>query len=129
MSHTRAHIVRALLEGVAFSLRDTLTIFAEMRVPVDTTRLGGGSARAQLWRQIQSDVYGQAVELVEADEGAAYGAGLLAGVGGGMWATVDDACAATVRVRQRVEPTAATSLMSTRYQIYQSLYPALRSLT
>jgi xylulokinase len=129
MSHTRAHIVRALLEGVAFSLRDTLTIFAEMKVPVDTIRLGGGGARAQLWRQIQSDVYGQAVELVEADEGAAYGAALLAGVGGGVWATVDDACAATVRVRQRVEPTAATSLMSTRYQIYQSLYPALRSLT
>jgi len=129
MSHTRAHIVRALLEGVAFSLRDTLTIFAEMRVPVDTIRLGGGGARAQLWRQIQSDVYGQAVELVEADEGAAYGAGLLAGVGSGVWATVDDACAAAVRVRQRVEPSAATSLMSTRYQIYQSLYPALRSLT
>jgi xylulokinase len=128
MSHTRAHVVRAILEGVAFSLRDTLTIFAEMGVPVESIRLGGGGARAALWRQIQADVYGQTVELVEADEGAAYGAALLAGIGGGAWASVDDACAATIRVRQRIEPTAAASLMSARYQTYQSLYPALRSL-
>jgi len=127
-SHTRGHVVRAILEGVAFSLRDTLTIFAEMQVPVETIRLGGGGARGQLWRQIQADIYGQTVEMVEADEGAAYGAALLAGVGGGVWASVDDACAVTVRVRQRIEPSAAASLMSTRYQTFQSLYPALRRL-
>ncbi len=127
-SHTRAHIVRAILEGVAFSLRDTLTIFAEMQVPVETIRLGGGGARAQLWRQIQADVFGQTVEMVDADEGAAYGAALLAGVGGGAWGNVDEACAATVRVRQRIEPSAAASLMSTRYKTFQSLYPALRGL-
>ncbi|HEX8351491.1 MAG TPA: xylulokinase, partial [Pyrinomonadaceae bacterium] len=84
-SHTRAHVVRAILEGVAFSLRDTLTVFAQMNVPVETIRLGGGGARSALWRQIQADVYGREVELVEADEGAAYGAALLAGVGGGAW--------------------------------------------
>ncbi len=83
-SHTRAHIVRAILEGVAFSLRDTLTIFAEMNVPVDRIRLGGGGARAPLWRQIQADVYGRPVEILAAEEGAAYGAALLAGVGGGV---------------------------------------------
>ena len=61
-------------------------------------RLGGGGARSALWRQIQADVYGYPVEIVEAEEGAAYGAALLAGVGGGVWRTVDDACDAVVRV-------------------------------
>ena len=61
-SHTRAHVIRAILEGVAFSLRDTFTIFEEIGVPVKTIRLGGGGARSALWRQIQADVYGQEVE-------------------------------------------------------------------
>ena len=63
-SHTRAHVVRAILEGVAFSLRDTFTLFREMNVPVTSIRLGGGGARSPLWRQIQADVYGHAVEIV-----------------------------------------------------------------
>jgi xylulokinase len=128
-SHTRAHVVRALLEGVAFSLRDTLTIFEEMGVPVETVRLGGGGARSGLWRQIQADIYGREVELVEADEGAAYGAALLAGVGGGAWGSVEEACAATVRVRERVAPQPeAARLLDEQYKIYQSIYPALRRI-
>ena len=94
-SHTRAHIVRAILEGVAFSLQDTFTIFAEMNVPVKNIRLGGGGARSPLWRQIQADVYGHEVEIVEAEEGAAYGAAILAGVGAQMWPSVDAACDAS----------------------------------
>ncbi|HEY0101318.1 MAG TPA: xylulokinase [Pyrinomonadaceae bacterium] len=129
MNHTRAHIIRAILEGVAFSLRDTLTIFAEMNVPVRGIKLGGGGARSALWRQIQADVYGQTIELVEAEEGAAYGAALLAGVGGGAWSSVDEACEATVRVRARVEPDAArVSLMNERYGVYRAIYPALRDV-
>ncbi len=128
-SHTRAHVIRAVLEGVAFSLRDTLTIFSEMNVPVETIRLGGGGARSTLWRQIQADVYGQSVEIVEAEEGAAYGAALLAGVGGGVWASVDESCAAAVRVRATIEPEpASTKLMDERYRNYQLVYPALRRL-
>ncbi|MFL6282554.1 MAG: xylulokinase [Pyrinomonadaceae bacterium] len=126
-SHTRAHVVRAVLEGVAFSLRDTFEIFKEMNVPVEAIRLGGGGARAPLWRQIQADVYGRAVELVETEEGAAYGAALLAGVGARAWDTVDDACAATVRTRATVEPTSADT-METRYQTFRKLYTALRAL-
>lgn len=128
-SHTRAHIIRAILEGVAFSLRDTLTIFAEMNVPVETIRLGGGGARAPLWRQIQADVYGQAIEILAAEEGAAYGAALLAGVGGGVWSSVDEACAQAVRVAARVEPEqTASALMNSRYAAFRALYPALRSV-
>jgi xylulokinase len=129
MSHTRAHVIRAILEGVAFSLRDTLTIFAEMNVPVSGIKLGGGGARSPLWRQIQADVYGQMVELVEAEEGAAYGAALLAGIGGGAWSTVDEACEAAVRVRERIEPDAARAkLMNERYRAYRAIYPALRDV-
>lgn len=128
-SHTRAHVLRAILEGVAFSLRDTLTIFAEMNVPVETIRLGGGGARSALWRQIQADVYGQSVELAEAEEGAAYGAALLAGVGSGAWSSVDEACAQVIRVSKRVETNPeAAHLLNARYILYQSLYPALRSV-
>ena len=128
-SHTRAHVIRAILEGVAFSLRDTLTIFSEMNVPVETIRLGGGGARSTLWRQIQADVYRRNVEIVEAEEGAAYGAALLAGVGGGVWASVDEACATAVRIRATIksEPESAR-LMDERYQNYQLIYPALRRL-
>ena len=128
-NHTRAHVIRAILEGVAFSLRDTLTIFAEMEVPVDTIRLGGGGSRGPLWRQIQADTYGREVEILAADEGAAYGAALLAGVGVGAWSSVDEACAQSVRVAARVTPDQSVSaLMNRGYSAYRALYPALRSV-
>jgi xylulokinase len=128
-SHTRAHVVRAILEGVAFSLRDTFTLFREMNVPVTNIRLGGGGARSSLWRQIQADVYGHAVEIVEAEEGAAYGAALLAGVGAGLWPTVDAACSATVRVASRVNPqSAAVATLNASYAAYRRIYPATRGV-
>src|SRR5258706_13895721 len=103
-SHTRAHVIRAILEGVAYSLRDTFTIFQEIKVPVKTIRLGGGGARSPLWRQIQADVYGQQVETVEAEEGAAYGAAILAGVGAKAGPSGDvDGCPG-VRVARNVRP-------------------------
>jgi xylulokinase len=127
--HTRGHIVRAILEGVAFSLQDTFAIFDEMQVPVTNVRLGGGGARSKLWRQIQADVYGHDAEIVEAEEGAAYGAALLAGVGTGVWPTVDAACAAVVRVKHHVavDP-AASRVLHDRYAAFRQLYPALRAL-
>jgi xylulokinase len=128
-SHTRAHVIRAILEGVAFSLRDSFTIFAEMNVPVRSIRLGGGGARSPLWRQIQADVYGHEVEIVEAEEGAAYGAAILAGVGAKLWPTVDDACKAVVRVAERVRPQAdAVAAMNQSYAAYQRIYPATRAI-
>src|SRR5437588_10814827 len=113
-SHTRGHITRAVLEGVAFSLKDTFSLFDEMQVPVPNIRLGGGGARSALWRQIQADVYAHCVELPEAEEGAAYGAALLEGVGAGVWATVDEACRKVVRVTARVEPDANSSAVLQR---------------
>jgi xylulokinase len=128
-SHGRGHIVRALMEGVAFSLRDTLSIFAELRVPVDSVRLGGGGSRSGLWRQIQADVYGHTVDIAQADEGAAYGAAMLAGVGIGLWPTVDAACDALVRPATQTRPQPeVVALMNERYNPYRRLYPALRSI-
>jgi len=128
-SHTRAHVIRAILEGVAFSLRDTFTIFQEIEVPVKIIRLGGGGARSPLWRQIQADVYGQRVEIVEAEEGAAYGAAILAGVGAQNWSSVDNACNAVVRVAGHVDRNSIDSVvMDKAYAVYRRIYPAMKSI-
>jgi xylulokinase len=126
-NHTRAHVVRAVLEGVAFSLKDTFSLFAEMKVPVSTIRVGGGGARSELWRQIQADVYGREVEILAAEEGAAYGAALLAGVGAKFWSSVDEACEAVVNVQHRVKPNQpASQLLLKQYEKYRMLYPSLK---
>jgi len=127
--HTRAHVIRAILEGVAFSLRDTFTIFRELSLPVKSIRLGGGGARSFLWQQIQAGIYGMPVDLVVAEEGAAYGAALLAGVGAGVWRSVEAACETAVHVAKRVEPIARNvELLNRRYEEYRKLYPALRGI-
>ena len=126
-SHTRGHFIRAILEGVAFSLRDTFTLFRELGVPVKAIRLGGGGARGAVWRQIQADMYGHPVELLEAEEGGAFGAALLAGTGIGVWASVEAACAATVRVAETIAPRSA-GVMDEAYTRYRRIYPALREI-
>jgi len=128
-SHHRAHILRAILEGVAFSLKDSFSIFEEMRVPVNEIRLGGGGARSPLWRQIQADVYAHEVEIVEAEEGAAYGAAILASVGAGHFASVDEACDAVIRVATRVAANPdSSSLLQKNYARFRRLYPALHAI-
>jgi len=128
-SHQRSHVIRAILEGVAFSLKDSFSIFEEMKVPVRTVRLGGGGARSPIWRQIQADVYAHEVEIVEAREGAAYGAAILAAVGARHFASVDEACDAVVHVAVRVplNPSSSQTLQKT-YATFRRLYPALRAL-
>jgi xylulokinase len=128
-SHTRGHIVRAILEGIAFSLKDTFTLFEEMGVPVTRIRLGGGGARSALWRQIQADVYGQEVEIVATEEGAAYGAAILAAVGAGKWGSVDAACNEIVHTEQRIAPQPEiTKLLQERYAAYRRMYPAIKTV-
>jgi xylulokinase len=128
-SHTRGHIIRAVMEGVAYSLKDTFSIFNEMKIPVTSIRLGGGGARSPLWRQIQADVYGHEVEIVAAEEGAAYGAAILAGVGAGAWASVDEACDHVVRVASRVAiDRRASNVLQSGYRTYRRIYPALREV-
>ena len=124
--HTGAHFVRAVLEGVAYSLQDTFTLFAELGIPVSGIRLGGGGARGELWRRIQAGVYGHAVEILTAEEGGAFGCAMMAGVGVGYWPNLDEAC---IEVAQRVEPDSAdVAAYKTGYAKWRNLYPAVHSL-
>lgn len=127
-SHGRGHFVRAIMEGVAFSLRDSIDVFKTLGVAVNEIRLGGGGAASPLWRQIQADVYGQPVSTLEADEGAAFGAAILAGVGASAWPSVDAAVSETIEIDQKIEPDEdAVAALEQNYAVFRSLYPALRN--
>ena len=126
-SHGRGHFVRAIMEGVAFSLRDSIDIFRSLGAPINEIRLGGGGASSPLWRQIQADVYGRPVSMIDGDEGAALGAAILAGVGVGAWDSVDSACADVIKIREIIEPDPGSAAVLERsYERYRSLYPALK---
>ncbi len=128
--HGAGHIIRAIMEGVGFSLRDSIEIFNELGIPIESIRLGGGGATSPLWRQIQADIYGQTVETIEAEEGAAFGAALLAGVGAGHWESVDKACLSTIDIKQKIEPDAGNSqVLSQSYESYKKIYPALKKIS
>ncbi len=125
--HTRAHMIRAILEGVAYSLRDGLEIFEEMGVPSLQVRASGGGGRSTLWRQIQADVFNREIVTINATEGSAYGAALLAAAGTGGFASIEEACRACIRVKDRYEPDPGRAqVYSQYYQIYRSLYPKLK---
>lgn len=129
-AHTYAHVVRAVMEGVAFSLRDSITIFRELNLPIDRICLGGGGARSTLWRQIQADVYGQVVEVPQAEEDAAYGAAILAGTGARHWHSVDEACTAVAQPTSKIQPDAkSAAILDQAYFIYRRIYPALRQIS
>jgi xylulokinase len=128
-SHTRGHLTRAVLEGVAYSLKDTFTLFTELGIPVKGVRLGGGGARGPLWREIQVAVYGYTSDILVAEEGAAFGAALLAGVGVKGWPNLEAACAASIEVAQQIEPDTATiQRYAEGYKGYRKIYPALKGI-
>jgi xylulokinase len=125
--HTRAHVIRAILEGVAFSLRDGLDIFGEMGVPSAEVRASGGGGRSALWRQIQADVFERELVTTNSTEGSAYGAALLAAVGTGGFASVEEACRSGIRVTGRSAPDPARArLYRDLHGVYRGLYVRLR---
>ena len=127
--HTRAHLARAVMEGVAYSLRDSFTLFSEMGVPVKGVRLGGGGARSPLWRAIQAAVYGHTADVLVAEEGGAFGAALLAGVGGGCWPSVEAACAQAIQVAEQIVPDPAdVARYNQGYAGFRQVYPALKDV-
>jgi xylulokinase len=129
VQHTAAHFVRAVLEGVAYSLQDTFALFAELGIPMSGIRLGGGGARGALWRKIQAGIYGHTVEVLAAEEGGAFGCALMAGVGAGHWKNLDEACGQAIEVAQRIAPDAAdVNAYKAGYAQWRKLYPALKSL-
>jgi xylulokinase len=125
--HGAAHLIRAVMEGVVFSLRDGLEIMRELGLALGEVRATGGGARSPLWRQMQADIYGAPVATLAAEEGPAYGAALLAGVGAGVFADVADVVARCVTVSGVIPPdTAAQARYEQVYAIYRGLYGALR---
>jgi xylulokinase len=126
---TRAHFTRAVLEGVAYSLKDTFMLFAELGIPVKGVRLGGGGARGSLWRMIQANIYGYPCERLTAEEGGAFGAALLAGVGVGGWPDLEAACAAAITVAETIEPDQEhVERYAEGYAGYRRVYPALKGI-
>jgi xylulokinase len=127
--HTRADLIRAVVEGVSYSQKDCLGIIEQLGVPVSSVRVSGGGARSAFWRQILADVFGKPVVTLENQEGSAYGAALLAMVGTGEFDTVPEACRATIRETDCVQPrTAESKAYAAGYETYRALYPALEPL-
>jgi xylulokinase len=127
LRHGKAHMTRAVLEGVTYGLRDLLELDRALGVSVEQVRASGGGARSPLWRQILADVFDTEIVLVNVTEGAAFGAALLAGVGAGVYPGVPEACGATIQVTDRTEPGPAASVYADYYPRYRALYPALAS--
>ena len=127
LKHGRGHMVRAIMEGVAYAMRDSLAIIKEMGVPVRQIRASGGGSKSRLWRQIQADVFGQKVVTINAEEGPAYGVALLAAVGGGAFKNVVEACGAAIRTIDAT-PTdrKAKKYYDAGFPLYQGLYASLK---
>jgi len=127
LAHTRGHMLRAIMEGVTYSMRDSLAIFDGLGVPVRQIRASGGGSRSPFWRQIQADVFGRKVVTINTEEGPAYGVALLAAVGAGAFKDIREACKATIRVVQETSADrAARRYYDRAFPIYQQLYPALK---
>jgi len=125
--HGRGHLIRAVLEGVAYGLRDSLEVLAELGQKPASARVSGGAARSPVWLKIVASVLGIPLERLAVEEGAAFGAALLAGVAGGEFASVAEATEAAVRVRETVEPDPDwVRVYDEGYRRYRELYPAVR---
>ena len=129
LRHDRGALVRAVLEGVAYGLRDSLELLRGLGVRPEVGRISGGGARSDLWVRIVASVLGLPLERTAVEEGAAYGAALLGGVAGGVFADVREAVTACVRVGEAVEPDAEwEKIYAAGYERFRALYPALRPL-
>src|SRR5262245_17968074 len=127
--HTRADLIRSLLEGVSYSQKDCLEIIEQMGVRVESVRLSGGGARSEFWQQMLADVFGKRVALLENQEGSAYGAALLALAASGEYSSVGELCREAIREVRSVEPREnERGVYADGHRKYQSLYPAVKGL-
>ncbi|MDP2896943.1 MAG: xylulokinase [bacterium] len=125
--HSLGHLARAIMEGVAFAMKDCLTLFQSLDVSLEKIIVSGGGAVSALWRQIQADVYGREVFTVNTREEAATGAAILAGVGVGLYPSIQDACASLIKLESStpLDPDNAARYTEL-YEVYRSLYPVLK---
>jgi xylulokinase len=126
--HGLGEICRSVMEGVTYSLRDTIEILREFDVQVSEVRASGGGAKSELWRQMQADIFNATVVTTNLEEGPSAGAAIMAAVGAGAYNSVGEACDSIVKVVSRTEPVAKNVAQYDEfYQTYRSLYPTLKS--
>jgi len=124
---TRDMMVRALLEGVTYGMRDAIEIMQKMGIVATQVRASGGGAKSAFWRQLQADIYKQTIVLTNSSEGPAYGVALLAGVGTGCFKSVEEACKSAIKETVKVKPVKkASALYDKHYPIYRKLYGDLK---
>jgi xylulokinase len=129
LRHKKQHLIRAIMEGVAYGMRDSLEIIRGLGVDIQQIRGSGGGARSNLWRQIQSDIYGTELATINVDEGPAFGAALLADVGSKVYGSVEEACQKTIRIVSRTLPKRENVMLYDKYYgIYKTLYPTLKGI-
>ena len=120
-------MIRSLLEGVTFGMRDALAIMQEMNIPIKEVRASGGGTRSDFWQQLQADIYNKPIVLTNASEGPAYGVALLAGVGTGVWKNVEQACRACIKQAKKIAPNRKRAGFYDRYYgTYRKLYGDLK---
>lgn len=128
VQHTQAHMTRAVMEGVAFGMRDNFELIREVGLTnISQVRISGGGSKSPLWRQILADVLNSELVTVNTTEGAAFGAALLAAVGGGRWRTVNEACSAAIFKTGETLPGKNQTRYDDHHQIYKTLYSKLQS--
>lgn len=125
--HGRCEMIRSVMEGVVYSLRDCLEIIRDLKVPISEVRASGGGGRSPLWRQIQADVFQTPIAVINSKEGPALGAALLAGVGAGVYKDVKEACEKAIQVVKVQDPIQENiPIYDKYYKVYTDLYPALK---
>jgi len=128
LTKKRSHVLRAVVEGITFGLKDSITIMREMDVPLYEVVAGGGGSRSRFWRQVQADVFELPIISAGTSDAAMLGAGLLGGVASGVWSSPTEACNATSSYGERLEPEPDSfAAYRAAYERYRGLYPALKS--
>lgn len=125
--HERKHFVRAVMEGVAYSLRDCMEVLREMNIPIDNMLVVGGGAKSALWCEIMAGAYGMPIQLMSSQEGAALGAAILGGVAANMYSSVETAFRRLCKPSQMQEPKRADEYNRV-YSVYKSIYPSVKDI-
>lgn len=127
LAHRRGHMVRSVMEGVAYNMRNSIEMMQELGVPVTEIRATGGGSHSEVWRKIQADTFGRSVYTINCEEGPAYGVALLAGVGAKVWSSVEDACAANIHVAGETKHNNKNAEFYNRaFSLWKSFYPSLK---
>ena len=127
LRHQRSHLIRSVMEGVTYGMRDSLELIRGLGTTVDQIYATGGGSRSTLWRQMQADIYQAEIVTINIEEGPAFGAAILAGVGTGVYTSVESATDQIVKITSQTDPISDhVEIYEQYYRIYRDLYPALK---